>query len=143
MSSSAACTSSLEKPQAVPIKGGLIPYLQLGGASDAAELYARAFAATEAFRYPVDQSGRTMHIHLYINGSSLMLGDAYPEHGYPLEKPQGYNLTLQVDNIDAWFERAKAAGLDVIMPVQDMFWGARYGQLKDRFGVLWSMNQPL
>jgi PhnB protein len=143
MSSPATATSSPQQPQGAPVKGGVIPYLMIGGASDAAELYTRAFGATEAFRYPVDKSGRTMHIHLYINGSSIMLSDAYPEHGCALEKQQGYNLTIQVDNIDAWFARAAAAGLEVTLPVQEMFWGARYCQLKDRFGVHWSMNQPL
>ena len=84
-----------------------------------------------------------MHVHLYVNGSSLMLGDAYPEYGHPLQTPQAFNLTLQVDDIDAWWSRAVAAGAEVVMPVQEMFWGARYGQLRDPFGVLWSMNQPL
>lgn len=123
------------------VLGGLVAYLQVGGASAAADFYRRAFNATEAFRYPVDESGRTMHIHLYVNGSSLMLSDAYPEYGHALEKPQGFNLTLQVDDIDAWWDRAVAAGAEVVMPVQKMFWGSRYGQLRDPFGVLWSMNE--
>ena len=103
----------------------------------------RAFAATEAGRQPVDEKGRTMHVHLYVNGSSLMLCDPYPEYGHALEKPQAFDLMLQVDDIDAWFARAVAAGAEVITPVQEMFWGARYGQLRDPFGVRWSMNQPL
>jgi uncharacterized glyoxalase superfamily protein PhnB len=145
MSSPAIDTAARKAPSAndAPVKGGVVPYLMLGGASDAAEFYGRAFGATEVFRYPVDQSGRTMHIHLHINGSSVMLSDAYPEHGCGLETPQGFNLTLQVDDIDRWFARAVAAGAEVTMPVQEMFWGARYCQLKDRFGVHWSMNQPL
>ena len=84
-----------------------------------------------------------MHIHLYVNGSSLMLGDAYPEHGCPHENPAGYNLTLMVEDADAWANRAVAAGATVAMPVQDMFWGDRYGQVRDPQGVLWSFNQPL
>src|SRR4030081_962243 len=92
-----------------PVKGGVVPYLQVGGASDAAELYGRAFGATEVFRIPPDQTGRTLHIHLHINESSLMLSDAYPEYGHSLEKPQGFNLTLQVKDIDPWFARAVAA----------------------------------
>jgi PhnB protein len=145
MSSAAVDIASTKAPSAkeAPVKGGVVPYLMVGGASDAAELYGRAFGATEVFRYPVDQSGRTMHIHLHINGSSVMLSDPYPEHGCALEKSQGFNLTLQVNDIDSWFARAVAAGIEVVMPVQEMFWGARYCQLKDRFGVHWSMNQPL
>jgi PhnB protein len=93
------------------------------------------------FKHPVDESGRTMHIHLYVNGSSLMLSDGYPEHGCPVEKPQGYNLTLQVKDIDSWWKRAVDAGATIVLPLQDMFWGARYGQLRDPFGVLWAMNE--
>ncbi|HJY40900.1 MAG TPA: VOC family protein, partial [Steroidobacteraceae bacterium] len=67
----------------------------------------------------------------------------YPEYGHALEKPQAFDLMLQVADIDAWFSRAVAAGAEVVTPVQEMFWGARYGQLRDPFGVRWSMNQPL
>ncbi len=123
--------------------GGLVAYLQVNGASEASKFYQRAFGATEVGRHPVDEQGRTMHVHLYVNGSSLMLSDAYPEHGYPLESPQAFDLMLQVDDIDTWWERAVAAGAEVVTPVQEMFWGARYGQLRDPYGVRWSMNQPL
>jgi uncharacterized glyoxalase superfamily protein PhnB len=123
------------------VKGGLTPYLQVDGAMKAAAFYQRAFGAELATAMPVDDKGRTMHVHLYINGSSLMLSDAYPEHGHPLQAPQAFNLTLEVDDIDAWWRRAVEAGSQVVMPVADMFWGARYGQLRDPFGVLWAMNQ--
>ena len=125
------------------VRGGLTAYLQVDGAAKASDFYQRAFGATEAARHPLDEKGRTMHVHLYVNGSSLMLGDAYPEYGHPLQAPQAFNLTLQVDDIDAWWSRAVAAGATVVMPVQEMFWGARYGQLRDPFGVLWTMNQSL
>ena len=71
-----------------------------------------------------------------------MLSDAYPEHGHPLQAPQAFNLTLEVKDIDTWWRRAVEAGSQVVMPVADMFWGARYGQLRDPYGVLWAMNQP-
>jgi PhnB protein len=130
-------------PPMPEVRGGLVAYLQVNGASAASEFYARAFGATEAFRYPVDEKGRTMHVHLYVNGTSLMLSDAYPEYGHALEKPQAFNLTLQLESgIEQWWERAVAAGCEIVMPLQDMFWGARYGQLRDPFGVLWSMNEP-
>lgn len=124
------------------VLGGLVTYLSLDGAAKAADFYVKAFGAKEVFRYPLDDKGRTMHIHLYVNGSSLMLADFYTEYGYPIEKPAAFNLTLQVKDIDTWFKRAVDAGATVVMEVQDMFWGARYGQVKDPFGVLWSMNEP-
>jgi PhnB protein len=127
---------------AADILGGLTPYLQVDGASAASEFYQQAFGAEEVFRYPVDEQGRTMHIHLHINGSSLMLSDSFPEHGHAAETPQGYNLTLQVGDADAAAKRAIEAGATEVLPVQDMFWGDRYGQLRDPFGVLWAINQP-
>jgi uncharacterized glyoxalase superfamily protein PhnB len=125
-----------------PVKNGLLPYLTVDGAAKAAEFYKRAFGAEQAFMVPPDEQGRTMHVHLYINGSSLMLSDAYPEHGHPLVKPQSFSLQLVVDDIDSWWDRAVAAGAEVVMPVELMFWGDRYGQLRDPFGVLWAMNEP-
>jgi PhnB protein len=125
-----------------PVKGGLIAYLTVDGAIKAADFYGRAFGAEEAMRVPPDGKGRTMHVHLYVNGTSLMLSDAFPEYGHPLEKPQSFNLTLQVDDIDRWWKRAVDAGCEVVTPVERMFWGDRYGQLRDPFGVMWAMNEP-
>jgi PhnB protein len=124
------------------VKGGAIAYLQVDGAMRAAEFYKRAFGAELVAAQPVDDKGRTMHAHLYVNGGSLMLGDAYPEHGHPLEKPQGFSLVLSVDDADSWWKRAVAAGAEGVMPVADMFWGDRFGQVRDPFGVLWGVNQP-
>jgi PhnB protein len=126
-----------------PVKGGVVAYLQVDGATKAADFYKRAFGAEVALVHPVDDKGRTMHVHLYINGSSVMLGDAYPEHGFPLKPAQGFNLMLPVDDIEAWWTRAIAAGAESVMPVADMFWGDRYGQLRDPFGIIWALNQPI
>jgi PhnB protein len=136
-------TQQTETKQPAPVLNGLLPYLQVDGAAKASEFYQRAFGAKEVNRHPLDEQGRTMHIHLYVNGSSLMLADAYPEYGHPLEKPQAFTLTLTVEDIDAWWDRAVAAGAEVVMPIEVMFWGDRYGQLRDPFGVLWAMNSPV
>lgn len=123
-----------------PVLGGPCPYLSVSNAAQAAEFYAKALGATEVMRMPPDDKGRYMHIHLVINGGSLMLADAFPEHGAPLEKPAAFILHLQVDDVDAAFDKAVKAGGTVVLPVQDMFWGDRYGQFRDPFGVLWSMG---
>ncbi|QCI67412.1 VOC family protein [Phreatobacter stygius] len=140
-------TTTAEQTQVTPPKpqvlGGLLPYLMVDGAVKAGEFYKRAFGAKEVFMHPVDAQGRTMHLHLHINGSSLMLSDAYPEYGQPLAKPQGFSLQLVVDDIDAWWTRAVEAGAEVVMPVELMFWGDRYGQLRDPFGFTWAMNAPV
>jgi len=131
-------------PAVAPAKalGGVVPYLTVDGATKAAEFYSRAFGATVVNQYPVDDKGRTMHVHLYLNGSSLMLSDAYPEYGHPLQAPQSFNLTIQVDDIDTWFKRASEAGVTCVMPIEKMFWGDRYCQLRDPFGVMWALNEP-
>ncbi|MGI9170513.1 MAG: VOC family protein [Caulobacteraceae bacterium] len=109
-------------PAANPnVKGGVTPYLTLDGALKAADFYQRAFGAELAAAHPPDAQGRTMHVHLYINGGSVMLSDAYPEHGHAFEAPRGFNLTLQVDDIDAWWKRAVEAGAVPVMPVAEMF----------------------
>ncbi len=134
-----AAPAQTAQPQ---VLGGIVPYLSLDGASRAAAFYARAFDAREVFRHPTDEEGRTLHIHLYINGGSLMLADPYPEHGHPHRPAQGYTLHLKVDDVDAWWQRAVDAGADVVLPLQKMFWGDRYGQVRDPVGVLWSLGQP-
>ena len=70
-----------------------------------------------------------------------MLNDPMPEHGYPLQAPQGYTLTLIVDDIDRWFFRAVDAGAKIVVPVATMFRGDRHGQVMDPFGVRWAMRE--
>jgi PhnB protein len=132
-----------ETQRSAKVKGGLVAYLQVDGAMKAVEFYKKAFGAEIAFAYPPDEQGRTMHAHLYVNGSSLMLGDPYPDYGHPLEAASGYTLQLMVDDIEAWFKRAVDAGCTVVTPIDTMFWGDRWGQVKDPFGVTWGMNSPL
>jgi len=136
-------SETLEAPAMpqVETKGGVVAYLGIDGALKAAELYKTALAAEVAFAHPADDQGRTMHVHLYINGSSVMLCDFYPEHGHPPQKPQAFTMTLMVDDIAMWWRRAIDAGAEVVMPVADMFWGARYGQFRDPFGVTWALNE--
>jgi PhnB protein len=122
-----------------PVLGGVAPYLTVSDAGKAADFYVEALGAAEVRRLPPDDKGRYLHIHLVINGGSVMLADAFPDHGHPLEKPASFMLHLQVDDVDAWFERATKAGAEVVLPVQLMFWGDRYGQVRDPFGVLWSI----
>ena len=60
------------------VLGGVVPFLNVSNAGAAADFYVRAFGAREVFRYPPDEQGRTMHIHLHVNGGSLMLSDPFP-----------------------------------------------------------------
>jgi len=135
-------SETLETP-ALPqeVKGGVIAYLSIDGAMKAAALYEKAFGAELAMAYPPDDKGRTMHVHIYVNGSSVMLGDFYPEHGHAKQAPQAFTMQLMVDDAHAWFDRAVAAGCEGVVPPQKMFWGDTWGQVRDPFGVIWAFDQ--
>jgi len=128
--------SNQQRPQVT----GITAYLQVSDARAAAALYQNAFGAENLGLMDMGDAGKIIHGHLRINGGNLFLSDPFPEHGHPLEKPQAFTLHLQVDDADKWFERAVAAGLTVVMPIGDQFWGDRYGQLRDSFGVMWSIG---
>jgi uncharacterized glyoxalase superfamily protein PhnB len=136
-------TAEATMPAVLPdVRGGVAPYLMVDGAAKAADFYKRALGAEEAYRHPVDDKGRTMHIHLYINGGSVMLSDFYPEHGYAKQMPQAFNLGLPVKDVDAWWKRIVDAGAEIVMPLETQFWGDRYGQVRDPFGVTWALFAP-
>ncbi len=130
---------------------GLTPHLTIsqgGTASEAIAFYTSAFGATEQARMAAEDGTRLMHAHLTINGGSLMLNDDFPEYraehtGIAEGPPAGVTLHLQVDNADAWFERAVTAGASITMPLADMFWGDRYGQVADPFGYRWAIGCPI
>jgi PhnB protein len=121
--------------------GGLTPHLVVSSAAKAIDFYKKAFGAREVVRMPAEDGKRVMHAHLHINGASLMLADDFPEFhgGKATPPPSAVTLHLQVDDADAWFARAAKAGAKATMPLQDMFWGDRYGQVMDPFGHRWSI----
>ena len=131
----------MEQPK-IPTKGGVVAYLCVEGAQKASAFYQKAFAATQAHIYPPDETGRTMHVHLYMNDASVMLSDPYPEQGCGYEPAAGIGLMFPVQDVDAWYTRAVEAGCTGLMPPADMFWGDRYGQVKDPFGITWSFVGP-
>ena len=128
-------------PQVAPVRGGVVPYLMIDGVMKALELYKAAFGAEVAALIPPDAKGRTMHAHIHLNGGSIMFSDPFPEQGAVYVPAGGFSLMLLTDQIDADYKRAVDAGCTATMPPADMFWGDRYGQLKDPFGLTWAMNQ--
>ena len=127
-----------------PIPEGMhsiTPHLICAGAADAIEFYKKAFGATETSRLP-GPDGKIMHASIRIGDSALMLTDEMPEHGALGPKSlEGSPVTvhLYVEDVDATTARAVSAGAKTTMPVTDMFWGDRYGQLVDPFGHKWSV----
>ena len=127
-------------PPATPV-GGVIPYLSVTGGKAALDFYAAAFGAVELFRNYANDGERIMHARFTIDGTLIMLSDDFPESrgGAPAPAPAGIMLHMQVADADAAWNRAVEAGASVRMPLQDMFWGDRYGQLTDPFGHTWTI----
>ncbi|HEX2812462.1 MAG TPA: VOC family protein [Sphingopyxis sp.] len=125
---------------------GLTPHLAIPDkrGAEAIDFYGKAFGATEQARMLADDGVRLMHAHLIVNGASLMMHDDFPEYtGGAMVPPSGVTLHLQVDDTDAWYNRAIAAGATPRMPPEDMFWGDRYAQVTDPFGHTWSIGTPV
>ncbi|HEY8571540.1 glyoxalase/bleomycin resistance/extradiol dioxygenase family protein [Phenylobacterium sp.] len=134
-------SETLEQTAAkAPAVTGAVPYIHSSDASAAAEFYKKAFAAEEAMRMPADDGKRLMHCHLIINGGAVLMSDCFPEHGFPYIPQAGFQIHLQVADGQAWWDRAVAAGCEVGMPFAKQFWGDTYGELKDPFGVKWSIG---
>lgn len=121
---------------------GVIPYLNIAGASEAAAFYAKAFGAREIARMPAEDGKRLMHCQLEINGGAFMMADQFPEMGGSTERPAAVTMQLIVSGVDRWWQRAVDAGCSVKMPLELMFWGDKYGQLQDPFGVTWALSEP-
>ena len=131
-------------PQAKPIPEGMhtvTPQLVCAGAADAIEFYKKAFNAAETARLPGPQ-GKIMHAMIRIGDSPLMLVDEFPEWqslGPKSLKGSPVTIHLYVEDVDAFVQRAVAAGAKITMPLDDMFWGDRYCKLEDPFGHHWSV----
>ena len=90
--------------------------------------------------------GRLMHASILVNGAVVMLNDEYPEMDGLGPKARGgtsVTLHLRVSDVDAAVERAVSAGARLVMPVEDMFWGDRYGLIEDPFGHQWAFAAPV
>ncbi len=127
-----------------PIPQGMhsvTPHLICAGAADAIEFYKKAFSAEESARLP-GPDGKLMHAQIRIGDSAVMLTDEAPQ--WNALGPKALNgspvtIHLYVDDVDDTVERAISAGATAAMPVQDMFWGDRYGVLVDPFGHRWAV----
>ena len=135
-------TATLPKaPKANASSVMLTPHLVCRDAAGAIEFYKRAFGA-DVMRVVRTPDGGVMHAALTIRGAMFFLCDECPRFGS--RSPQGLGgtpvtLHLHVNDCDAVFGEAVAAGCTVRMPLQDMFWGDRYGVLSDPYGHTWSV----
>ncbi len=140
--------SKTSQSKVKPIPEGMhtvTPHLICDGAAQAIEFYKKAFGAVEVMRLP-GPDGKLMHAQIRIGDSAVMLVDEFPEMksvGPKTLKNSPVVIHLYVEDVDALVKQAVAAGAEVTMPPADMFWGDRYGQLRDPFGHQWSVATHL
>ena len=121
------------------------------GGTEAIKFYETALGAVCTFHKMADDGVRVLHANLAINGGEVMLHDEFPEFGAIVLAPVtrgGASMTINLnldapDDVDLAITRAEIAGAVVVMPAGDMFWGARYGQIRDPFGHVWAFNASL
>ena len=116
-------------------------YLAVEDASTAIDFYKQAFGAEETIRMP-GPDGSVAHAELQIGDSKLMLSDPFPQSDVRPPAERGgptASVFMYVDDVDAVFEQAQVAGATVSSPLENMFWGDRFGSLTDPFGHVWSI----
>jgi len=127
-----------------PIPEGLhtlTPHIVVKDAAKMIEFYTRAFGAKELSRSAAP-SGGIMHAEIKIGDSVVFLADEFPDMGSRSPLSVGGTstvLSLYVEDADRTFNQAVAAGATVKLPIMDMFWGDRYGQVMDASGHLWAI----
>lgn len=145
-----AGATTINKPESKimttkPIPDGyhtVTPYLTVKDATSAIEFYKKAFDAKELFRFGAPD-GKIAHAELQIGSSRIMLSDEFPEMG--ARSPEAFGgspmgLHLYVEDVDALFARAIAAGGKEEQAVKDQFYGDRSGTLRDPFGHQWTIS---
>lgn len=117
------------------------PYLTVREAGTAIDFYQRAFGAKELFRMP-GPNGKIMHAEILIGDSHIMLADESAAAGSqapPTLNGTATGIFLYVEDVDTTFKQAVKAGAKETLPVQNMFWGDRFGRLTDPFGHKWML----
>jgi len=119
------------------------PYLAVNGGKEALEFYKKAFGAKELARQTTPD-GKVVHARIKIGDSIVMLSDQFGASAAGATTA-GSIVTLHVysKDVDKLWQQATAAGAKVLMPIDNMYWGERYGQLADPFGHLWSMSMQV
>ena len=113
--------------------------------------YVRAFGAACTMRQLAEDGRRILHANLAMLGGEVMLHDEFPEWQPDVLSPVsrgGASMTINVNlsspaDVDAVVARAVGAGALMTLKPGDMFWGARYGRVRDPFGHVWAFNAPL
>ena len=115
-------------------------YLCVDGAADAIEFYTSVLGFTELRR--LEFGDRIGHCDLALGDSLVMLSDEWPEVGVVSPRTLGgtpASMSVYVEDADATFAAALAAGATVLRPVEQQFYGDRSGQFEDPWGHRWGV----
>ena len=121
----------------------ITPDIVIRNAGRGAECYKQALGAEERGRIPVP-GGKFMQIELWFGDSAATIADEFLEAGVLSPQSIGGNpvvLHFSTENVDPLWKRALEERADVVQPLQDQFWGERYGQIRDPFGYRWGLAQ--
>lgn len=127
----------------------VVPHIVVDDGEAAIAFYQKAFGATLEGKHAVESGTRLLHVHMKLGDSDLYLHDDFPEFGEQgAQAPArlgGTSCTIHIEvaDPDAAWQQAVDAGATVLMPLDDQFWGARYGQVADPFGQHWSIGGPV
>jgi PhnB protein len=129
----------------------IVPHLVVKGGLEAIKFYEQALEAEAENVMMAEDGKRVMHAELEINDGTVFLCDEFPEFSSStVAPPTAGNASVAIHlelkkpkHVDAAIAQAVAHGADIIMAADDMFWGARYGRIRDPFGHVWSLGAPL
>ena len=125
-------------------KTSIAPMLSVRNGGKAVEFYKAAFGAIEVFR--IDDGRAGVVARLAVNGAEFWVADESPKHlNFSPESLGGATarMVMIVDDPDAAFARAVAAGAKVVVPVGNQEFGWREGRVLDPFGHHWEIGKPL
>jgi len=120
----------------------ITPMLMFKDARKAIEFYKKAFGATERYAMPGPDGKGVMHAEILIGDSIIMMGEESPNEPCKSAETAGgspVSFYVYVEDVDKAFQTALGAGCVMRMPVQEMFWGDRFGSVQDPFGYGWSL----
>jgi PhnB protein len=140
-------SSTLSRPQGSipPGEHSVSPYLTVNNGSNAIDFYKKAFSAEELFRETMPD-GKVLHARMRLGDSIVRLSDEFD--GSPHKSPVSLGATtvtlhIYTENVDRLWRQAVQAGAKVVLPLDNQFWGERYGILVDPFGHQWSMSMVI
>ena len=140
------------RPSPAPIPehlGTVTPRLVVADGAAAIAFYREAFGAQEIGEPFTDPDGRVIHAEIRIGDSVVMITEDAGDAGAVARSPRSLGGLVSAimatfwNDVDAAWERAVAAGAEVVYPLADQFYGERGGRLRDPFGQQWMLSQHI